>query len=79
MKFCGFFEQISTDPENLRAIMIEKTVVRRDIPILIALDGDTRHAMVAMSLDTVSQQGFKRLSISTRRPAAGEKFGRSVI
>ena len=55
VKFYGFFEQISADSENLRAIMIEKTVVRRDIPILIALDGDPRHAKVAMSLDTVSQ------------------------
>jgi hypothetical protein len=32
----------------------------------------SRHALVVMSMDTVSQLGFKRLSISTQRPAAGE-------
>jgi len=60
------------DAENLRAIIIEKTGSRRDIPVSIVADGDTRHAMVVMSMDTVSQLGFKRLSISTQRPAAGE-------
>ena len=60
------------DAENLRAIIIEKTGNRRDVPVSIVADGDTRHAMVVMSMDTVSQLGFKRLSISTQRPAAGE-------
>ena len=60
------------DAENLRAIIFEKTGSRRDIPGSIVADGDTRHAMVVMSMDTVSQLGFKRLSISTQRPAAGE-------
>ena len=60
------------DAENLRAIIIEKTGSRRDIPVSIVADGDTRHAMVVMSMDTVSQLGFKRLSISTQRHAAGE-------
>ena len=60
------------EAENLRAIIIEKTGSRRDIPVSIVADGDTRHAMVVMSMDTVSQLGFKRLSISTQRPAAGE-------
>ena len=60
------------DAENLRAIIIEKTGSRRDIPVSIVADGDTRHAMVVMSMDSVSQLGFKRLSISTQRPAAGE-------
>ena len=60
------------DAENLRAIIIEKTGSRRDIPVSGVADGDTRHAMVVMSMDTVSQLGFKRLSISTQRPAAGE-------
>jgi biopolymer transport protein ExbD len=60
------------DAENLRAIIVEKTGSRRDIPVSIDADGDTRHAMVVMSMDTVSQLGFKRLSISTQRPAAGE-------
>ena len=60
------------DAENLRAIIIEKTGSRRDIPVSIVADGDTRHAMVVMSMDSVSQLRFKRLSISTQRPAAGE-------
>ena len=58
--------------ENLRAFIIEKAGSRRDIPVPIVADGDTRHAMVVMSMDTVSQLGFKRLSISTQRPVAGE-------
>jgi len=58
--------------ENLRAFIIEKAGSRRDIPVSIVADGDTRHAMVVMSMDTVSQLGFKRLSISTQRPVAGE-------
>ena len=33
---------------------------------------ETRHAMVVMSMDTVSQLGFKRLSISTQKPLSGE-------
>ena len=61
-----------SDAENLRAIIIEKDGSRRDIPVSIVADGDTRHAMVVMSMDTVSQLGFKRLSISTQRPVAGE-------
>jgi biopolymer transport protein ExbD len=60
------------DAENLRAIIIEKTGSRRDIPVSIVVGGYTRHAMVAMWMDTVSQLGFKRLSNSTQRPAAGE-------
>ncbi len=60
------------DAENLRAIIIEKTGSRRDIPVSIAVGGYTRHAMVVMWMDTVSQLGFKRLSNSTQRPAAGE-------
>ena len=61
-----------SDAENLRAIIIEKAGSRRDIPVSIVADGDARHAMVVMSMDTVSQLGFKRLSISTQRPAVGE-------
>ena len=63
---------LPADAENLRAIIIEKAGSRRDIPVSIVADGDARHAMVVMSMDTVSQLGFKRLSISTQRPAAGE-------
>ncbi|CAI8444965.1 MAG: Uncharacterised protein [Halieaceae bacterium] len=43
-----------------------------DIPVSIVADSDTRHAMVVMSMDTVSQLGFKRLSISAQRPLSGE-------
>lgn len=60
------------DAENLRAIIVEKTGDRRDIPVSIVADSDTRHAMVVMSMDTVSQLGFKRLSISAQRPLSGE-------
>jgi biopolymer transport protein ExbD len=60
------------DAENLRAIIIEKVGNRRDIPVAIVADNETRHAMVVMSMDTVSQLGFKRLSISAQRPSAGE-------
>ena len=60
------------DAENLRAIIIEKSGSRRDIPVSIVADGETRHAMVVMSMDTVSQLGFKRLSISTQKPLSGE-------
>ena len=60
------------DTENLRAIIIEKSGSRRDIPVSIVADGETRHAMVVMSMDTVSQLGFKRLSISTQKPLSGE-------
>ena len=60
------------DAENLPAIIIEKAGSRRDIPVSIVADGDARHDMVVMSMDTVSQLGFKRLSISTQRPAVGE-------
>ncbi|MDG1034914.1 MAG: biopolymer transporter ExbD [Luminiphilus sp.] len=60
------------DAENLRAIIIEKSGSRRDIPVSIVADGETRHAMVVMSMDTVSQLGFERLSISTQKPLSGE-------
>ena len=73
--FCSMFlsgKPFLADAENLRAIIIEKTGSRRDIPVSIVADGDGRHAMVVMSMDSVSQLRFKRLSISTQRPAAGE-------
>jgi len=56
------------DDKNLRLILVEKAGSRRDIPISIIADADTRHAMVVMSMDTVSQLGFKQLSISTQKP-----------
>ena len=59
------------DAPSLCAIIIEKTGGRRDIPISFVVDGHTRHAMVATSMYTISQLGFKRRSISTQRPAAG--------
>ena len=58
--------------KNLRLILVEKAGARRDIPISIIADADTRHAMVVMSMDTVSQLGFKQLSISTQKPLASE-------
>jgi len=60
------------DDKNLRLILVEKAGSRRDIPISIIADADTRHAMVVMSMDTVSQLGFKQLSISTQKPLTGE-------
>jgi len=60
------------DDKNLRLILVEKAGSRRDIPISIVADADTRHAMVVMSMDTVSQLGFKQLSISTQKPLTGE-------
>ena len=60
------------DDKNLRLILVEKAGSRRDIPISIIADADTRHAMVVMSMDTVSQLGFKQLSISTQKPLASE-------
>ena len=60
------------DHKNLRLILVEKAGSRRDIPISIIADADTRHAMVVMSMDTVSQLGFKQLSISTQKPLASE-------
>ena len=47
------------DDKNLRLILVEKAGSRRDIPISIIADADTRHAMVVMSMDTLSQLGFK--------------------
>lgn len=60
------------DDKNLRLILVEKAGTRRDIPISIIADADTRHAMVVMSMDTLSQLGFKQLSISTQKPLASE-------
>ena len=60
------------DAENLRAIIIEKTGSRRDIPIFIVVNSGPARAMVVMSMDTVSQLRLQRLSISTQRPSAGE-------
>ena len=60
------------DDKNLRLILVEKAGSRRDIPISIIADADTRHAMVVMSMDTVSQLGFKQLAISTQKPLASE-------
>lgn len=60
------------DDKNLRLILVEKAGSRRDIPISIIADADTRHAMVVMSMDTVSQLGFKQLSISTQQPLTSE-------
>mgnify|MGYP000618388507 CR=1 FL=1 len=60
------------DDKNLRLILVEKAGSRRDIPISIIADADTRHAMVVMSMDTVSQLGFKQLSISTQKPLTSE-------
>lgn len=59
-----------SDQNNLRLILVEKAGARRDIPISIIADADTRHAMVVMSMDTVSKLGFKQLSISTQKPLA---------
>ena len=60
------------DEKNLRLILVEKAGSRRDIPISIIADADTRHAMVVMSMDTVSQLGFKQLSIGTQKPLSGD-------
>ena len=60
------------DEKNLRLILVEKAGSRRDIPISIIADADTRHAMVVMSMDTVSQLGFKQLSIGTQKPLLGD-------
>ena len=60
------------DDKNLRLILVEKAGSRRDIPISSIADADTRHAMVVMSMDTVSQLGFKQLSISTQKPLTSE-------
>ena len=60
------------DGKNLRLILVEKVGSRRDIPISIIADADTRHAMVVMSMDTLSQLGFKQLSISTQKPLSGD-------
>lgn len=58
------------DHNNLRLILVVKAGARRDIPISIIADADTRHAMVVMSMDTESKLGFKQLSISTQKPLA---------
>jgi biopolymer transport protein ExbD len=60
------------DEKNLRLILVEKAGSRRDIPISIIADADTRHAMVVMSMDAVSQLGFKQLSIVTQKPLLGD-------
>ena len=60
------------DEKNLRLILVEKAGSRRDIPISIVADADTRHAMVVMSMDAVSQLGFKQLSIVTQKPLLGD-------
>ncbi len=60
------------DEKNFRLILVEKAGTRRDIPISIIADADTRHAMVVMSMDAVSQLGFKQLSIGTQKPLAGD-------
>ena len=60
------------DEKNLLLILVEKAGSRRDIPISIIADADTRHAMVVMSMDTVSQLGFKQLSIGTQKPLSGD-------
>ena len=60
------------DEKNLRLILVEKAGSRRDIPISISADADTRHAMVVMSMDAVSQLGFKQLSIGTQKPLSGD-------
>ena len=59
-----------SDQNNLRLILVEKAGARRDIPISIIADADTRHAMVVMSMNTESKLGFKQLSISTQKPLA---------
>ena len=59
------------EAESLEALIIEKVGSRRNIPFSIIADTDTRHGMVVMSMDTVSQLGFERLSISARAPAGG--------
>lgn len=58
------------DHNNLRLILVVKAGARRDIPISIIADADTRHAMVVMSMNTESKLGFKQLSISTQKPLA---------
>jgi biopolymer transport protein ExbD len=60
------------DEKNLRLRLVEKAGSRRDIPISIIADADTRHAMVVMSMDAVSQLGFKQLSIGTQKPLSGD-------
>ena len=60
------------DEKNLRLILVEKAGSRRDIPISIIADADTRYAMVVMSMDAVSQLGFKQLSIGTQKPLSGD-------
>ena len=59
------------EAKSLEALIIEKVGSRRNIPFSIVADTDTRHGMVVMSMDTVSQLGFERLSISARAPSGG--------
>ncbi len=60
------------DDKNLRLILVEKAGSRRDIPISIIADADTRHAMVVLAMDVASQLGFRQLSISTQKPLASD-------
>jgi len=59
------------DEKNLRLILVDKARSRRDIHISIIVDAATRHAVVIMSINAVTQLGFKQLSIGTQKPLSG--------
>lgn len=55
---------------SLRSAIEKASEGRRDLPFLIAADGNTPHQAVVTVMDVAGQMGFSSLSISTRQPDA---------
>lgn len=58
----------SKQPESLRSAIEKVSEGNRNLPFIIAADGNTPHQAVVTIMDVAGQMGFQGLSISTRQP-----------
>lgn len=58
----------SKQANSLRSAIEKVSEGSRDIPFIIAADGNTPHQSVVTVMDVAGQMGFQSLSISTRQP-----------
>ena len=60
---------VDSQPETVRAALIELTGEARDLPVVVRADAQTPHHFVVTAMDVTGQLGFTRLSIATERVA----------
>jgi biopolymer transport protein ExbD len=57
----------SKQPGSLRSAIEKASEGKRDLPFIIAADGNAPHQAVVTVMDAAGQMGFESLSISTRQ------------